>query len=129
MPHYIRYIFLSLAFAPCTLCIAGSHPQLPPSAEKALVQRFLGNKGKVAYIEYIRQRHIASFDYLGVQATFEVTDNFESLYHPLVVLRKRQTDSDWLQADFFSCGSNHIPQLFVMSESDFLKALVPSHIK
>jgi hypothetical protein len=111
------------------LCIAGSRPQLPPSAERTLVERFLGNKGKVAYIEYIRQRRIGAFDYLGVQATFEVTDNFESLYHPLVVLRKRHTDPDWLHARFFSCGPNHIPQLFVMSESEFLKALVPSHIK
>src|SRR5947209_4717433 len=114
MPHYIRHIVLSLALAACTLCIAGSHPQLPPSAEKALVQRFLGNKGKVAHIEYLRQRRIGEFDYFGVQAIFEVEDNFERYYQPLVVMRKSHADPSWFHAQFFSCGPNHIPQLFAM---------------
>lgn len=75
----LRYIVLALLLFAASILIGGSHPQLPSSAEKFLIEGFLGNKGRVATIEYIRQRRIADFDYLGVQAVFEVRDNFE---HP-----------------------------------------------
>ena len=129
MSHVTPRFLLPVALAINTVCVASPHSQLPRSAEKALVERFLGNKGKVSHIDDLRQLRIGEFDYLGVQAIFEVEDNFERYYQPLVVMRKSHADPSWFQAQFFSCGPNHIPQLFAMPQNEFLKALVPSHIK
>ena len=96
--------------------------RLPASAEPLLLRRL--HAQKIIEIRDLRRRSIAEFDYLGFSGNFEINWGFESWYHPLVVLRKRRSDSDWSAADLFS-SRPRIPELFQLPDSEFTKALIP----
>jgi hypothetical protein len=97
--------------------------RLPASAEKLLIRKTQAQR--IVGVSALRERMIGDFDYLGVEAAFEITWSFESLYYPCTVLRKRHLDPDWSHAELFTYGGTKIPQLFAMPDSQFLSYLKP----
>ena len=72
----------------------------------------------------MRQRTVGEFDYLGLFATFEVNSAFETWYHPQIILRKKHSDPNWSQAEFFHSGKRLV-DLFALPDAEFQKALTP----
>jgi hypothetical protein len=96
--------------------------ELPASAESLLVHRL--NAQKLLSVHEVRNRIVNEFEYLGVFATFEVDSNFETWYHPEVILRKRRSDAEWSQADLFH-SRQRLADLFALPDLEFQKALTP----
>ncbi len=110
----------------CALALTSAHAtddKLPPSVEPVLLKRL--HAYSIVEVRDLRQRQIGDFDYLGFAGSFGIAWGFESIYHPLVVLRKKRTDADWSRAKLFTVHAPHIPTLFESSPSDFRAALTP----
>jgi|GEM_PF-4943241 len=106
------------------LFLTGCTARLPSSAEQLLVQRL--GATKLFAVNELQYRTVEGFDYLGVFASFEVTSGFESLYHPVIVLRKKHSETEWSNADLFSIGSNKpLDAVFQLPEPEFKAALYP----
>ncbi len=96
--------------------------EIPPSVESVLLRRL--DAEKIIEVHDLRQRTIGEFDYLGLFATFEVNSAFERCYHPQVILRKKHSDPNWSQAEFFHSGKRLV-DLFALPDAEFQKALTP----
>ena len=105
------------------LFLTGCAAKLPLSAEQLLVRR-LGATSLFAVNE-LKYRTVEGSDYLGVFANFEITSGFESLYHPVIVLRKKHSEVEWSNADLFSIGSKSLASVFQLPEPEFKAALHP----
>ncbi len=104
------------------LFLAGCSAKLPSSAEHLLVQRL--GATKLFAVNELQDRTIEGFDYLGVFASFEVTSDFESLYHPTIVLRKKHSEADWSNADLFSIASTRpLQSIFELPQNEFVAIL------
>jgi hypothetical protein len=101
----------------------GWNQRLPSSAEPLLLRCL--HAQKIIKINEIRSRQINGYDYLGLFLTVEVTDNFEAWYHPGVILRKSRVGGDWAEADIFSFGDASLPQVFELSDQEFIARLHP----
>jgi hypothetical protein len=110
-------LLISMAAATCD-CAA----QLPPSVEGVLLSRL--DAEKIIEVHDVRQRTIGEFDYLGLFATFEVNSAFERWYHPMVILRKKRSDPNWSQAEFFH-SRQRLVDLFALPDAEFQKGLTP----
>ena len=110
-------LLISVAAATC-----GSAAEIPPSVESVLLRRL--DAEKIIEVHDLRQRTIGEFDYLGLFATFEVNSAFERWYHPQVILRKKRSDPNWSQAEFFHSGKRLV-ELFALPDAEFQKALTP----
>jgi hypothetical protein len=100
----------------------GSAAEIPPSVEPVLLRRL--HAEKIIEVHDVRQRTIGEFDYLGLFATFEVNSAFERWYHPQVIVRKKHSDPNWSQAEFFHFGQRLV-DLFALPDAKFQKALTP----
>ena len=100
----------------------GSAAEIPPSVEPVLLRRL--DAEKIIEVHDVRQRIIDEFDYLGLFATFEVNSAFERWYHPQVILRKKHSDPNWSQAEFFH-SAQRLVDLFALPDAEFQKALTP----
>ncbi len=109
-------LLISVAAATC-----GS-AEIPPSVESVLLRRL--DAEKIIEVHDLRQRTIGEFDYLGLFATFEVNSAFERWYHPQVILRKKHSDPNWSQAEFFHSGKRLV-DLFALPDAEFQQALTP----
>lgn len=107
-------LLISLATATC-----GSAAELPPSVEQVLLSRL--DAEKIIEVHDVRQKTIGEFDYLGLFATFEVNSAFERWYHPKVILRKKRSDPNWSQAEFFH-SRQRLVDLFALPDTEFQKA-------
>ena len=110
-------LLISVAAATC-----GSAAEIPPSVESVLLRRL--DAEKIIEVHDLRQRTIGEFDYLGLFATFEVNSAFERWYHPQVILRKKHSDPNWSQAEFFHSGKRLV-DLSALPDAEFQKALTP----
>ena len=110
-------LLISMAAATC-----GCAAQLPPSVEGVLLSRL--DAEKIIEVHDVRQRTIGEFDYLGLFATFEVNSAFERWYHPMVILRKKRSDPNWSQAEFFH-SRQRLVDLFALPDAEFQKGLTP----
>ena len=127
-PFWRRYLVRAMAitrFAVALLIsvaagMCGSAAEIPPSVEPVLLRRL--HAEKIIEVHDMRQRTIGKFDYLGLFATFEVNSAFEKWYHPQVIVRKKHSDPNWSQAEFFRSASRLV-DLFALPDAEFQKAL------
>jgi hypothetical protein len=110
-------LLISLAAATC-----GCAAELPPSVEQVLLSRL--HAEKIIDVHDVRQKTIGEFDYLGLFATFELNSAFERWYHPEVILRKKRSNPNWSQAEFFH-SRQRVVDLFPLPDAEFQKALTP----
>ena len=91
----IPLVCLVLVYA-CAVQVA---PELPPSAKQRLAT--LLEAKDIRDVDFLIYRRESAFDYLGIQAGFEVAWWWESVFRHGYVLRKNHSDTDWSKAELF----------------------------
>jgi hypothetical protein len=94
----------SIAIAALSLLVtahalAEPAPDVPPTAKQRLA--VLLDAKDISGVDELVFRRTGEFDYLGVQAAFEVPWWWERTFLHGYVLRKKSLDPDWTQAELF----------------------------
>ena len=74
-------------------------PKLRESAEKVLLAKL--DATKISCVDELVFRRLPDFDYLGVEADFEVSWWWESTFRHGFLLRKKGSDPNWSKAELF----------------------------
>ncbi len=104
------------------LLASGCASRLPSSARPVLLTKLKANK--ILQVDDVQRRMIGGYDYMGVRASYEISWGFESVYYPVVILRKEHAKGDWSNAEIFLC-SGDLERIFRWPEQEFLRAVVP----
>ncbi|HME88377.1 MAG TPA: hypothetical protein VKE30_04120 [Chthoniobacterales bacterium] len=99
--------------------------ELPKSAKELLIAKL--DAKKISGVSRIVFRRLHDFDYLAIEAGFEVPWHWEKAFIHDFILRKKASDPDWSKAELFDASEPEAAALcYIPDESQLRRWKNPS---